>query len=326
MMLEPLDRQDESLVRQEEPPQEFDCPARELGEPLPEFVLESMDSDAFLARCFQEVPVCVDELDQKIDKGEIVDPSSHHTKLDVDDDSTVSSDFSADSFASFTVTRDDEVDAAVPVSPPRERNSSLPEKRNTFVRFATHADGEIVITVDSYPSMTSAERRQSWYRPRDFRKFRRQAARKAESAQQSSYYKNYLKTTRACECTHMYQRVTDQHKKLLSCSKYRGYENTIFDDKNANRKATVQKILEFESQWKSCELMTDEERVEELSLFCIEMSIVSCRMARLVGEGDALVVAGASLSNDNHNNGATIPDPEHEPQASGSDVLQMVEI
>jgi hypothetical protein len=161
--------------------------------------------------------------------------------------------------------------------------------QNTRVRFATDAKGKVLCQIYiSFNCIPEGEYQQIWYSRNDFKRFRTESRKEAAAARKSSYVKDFLKVYEACKSFEKMRSLKPRNYTAVSGSKYRGYEAAvIYNIIRAGRKGINKQVLELQQQHVSCNIMTPEERAEELWDKSRNLSKVSRRLAHVLGKGDS---------------------------------------
>jgi hypothetical protein len=171
-----------------------------------------------------------------------------------------------------------------------------PKKR---VRFATDSEGKMLChRYNNYTSISKNQKKRMWYQQKHFAQFRRCNMQEARTARKSVFGKDFHVLYESCTSFEKVRALTQKDVLAVSASIYRGNEFIIFYRLlHKERMAFIKKILTMQQQHSSCNLMTSDERAEQLSATSRSLAKKSRRLANLLGSGDA-VVARKMISQD----------------------------
>lgn len=164
------------------------------------------------------------------------------------------------------------------------------QRRGTFVRFASDEKGKLLTERYTYKSYSRAERKNMWYRGRDFKSFAKRARTKAQNG------RDYLQMVEDMRL--MCHRggelrnragVLHQFCHCVAESPYRGLE-PFLEGTNERRKQVIQSVLDEQDQWRALgSVLTEDERISALGDHCRSMSKAHRRISHLMAVGDVMV-------------------------------------
>lgn len=158
------------------------------------------------------------------------------------------------------------------------------------VHFASDANGKILCQIQKNHSIRKGDHPLIWYKRDDFHRFRKEGRKERVEARKSSFIQDFLKVYDACKSSEKLRSLNQKYYTAVSGSKYRGYEAAVFYNiLHKERTVFMRQVLEMQQRHVSCNIMTLDERAEELGNKSRTLSKISRRLAHVIGTGDSVV-------------------------------------
>lgn len=163
-----------------------------------------------------------------------------------------------------------------------------PKKR---VQFASNARGKILCQeYKNFNPIQKCQHELVWYKRDDLKRFRDEKRKEAFAAWESSFTSDCRVIYETCESSEKLRFLNQNSTTAVSVSECRGFESvTVCHVTHANRKSIIKQVLKTQQQHAAYNIMTADERAEELGNMSRTLTKVSRRLAYLLGSGDSVV-------------------------------------